>query len=80
MEGYVNAKKNVMKNQTAEDFVVLNYDDPLTRAIGESAAPQVIYFSSTQVLENGYYLSLIHIWMTAEEFVLLPSIHWKTGL
>ena len=55
MEGYVNAKKNVMKNQTAEDFVVLNYDDPLTRAIGESAVPQVIYFSSTQVLENGYY-------------------------
>ena len=55
MEGYVNAKKNVMKNQTAEDFVILNYDDPLTRAIGESAVPQVIYFSSTQVLENGYY-------------------------
>ena len=55
MEGYVNAKKNVMKNQTAEDFVILNYDDPLTRSIGESAVPQVIYFSSTQVLENGYY-------------------------
>lgn len=55
MEGYVNAKKNIMKNQTAEDFVILNYDDPLTRAIGETAVPQVIYFSSTQVLENGYY-------------------------
>lgn len=55
MEGYVNAKKNIMKNQTAEDFVILNYDDPLTRAIGETAVPQVIYLSSTQVLENGYY-------------------------
>lgn len=55
MEGYVNAKKNIMKNQTAEDFVILNYDAPLTRAIGETAVPQVIYFSSTQVLENGYY-------------------------
>lgn len=55
MENYVEAKKNIMKNQTAEDFVVLNYDDPLTRAIGETAVPQVIYFSSTQVLENGYY-------------------------
>ena len=55
MEGYVTAKKNIMKNQTAEDFVILNYDDPLTRAIGETAVPQVIYFSSTQVLENGYY-------------------------
>lgn len=55
MEGYVNAKKNIMKNQTAEDFVILNYDDPLTRAIGEKAVPQVIYFSSTQVLSEGYY-------------------------
>ncbi len=55
MEGYVEAKKNIMKNQTAEDFVVLNYDDPLTRAIGEDAVPQVIWFSSTQILENGYY-------------------------
>ncbi|MDD3222958.1 MAG: UDP-N-acetylmuramoyl-L-alanine--D-glutamate ligase [Clostridia bacterium] len=57
MEGYVEAKKNIMKNQTAEDFVILNYDDPLTRAIGETAVPQVIYFSSTQVLEKGYYFA-----------------------
>ena len=55
MEGYVEAKKNIMKNQTSEDFVILNYDDPLTRAIGEDAVPQVIWFSSTQILENGYY-------------------------
>lgn len=57
MEGYVNAKKNIMMNQTTEDFVILNYDDPLTKAIGETAAPQVIYFSGTQVLENGYYFA-----------------------
>lgn len=55
MEGYVEAKKNIMKNQTADDYVILNYDDPLTRAIGKKAVPQVIYFSSTQILENGYY-------------------------
>ena len=55
MEGYVEAKKNIMKNQTEKDYVILNYDDPLTRALGEDAVPQVIYFSSTQVLENGYY-------------------------
>lgn len=55
MEGYVSAKKNIMKNQTSDDFVVLNYDDVLTRAIGKEARPRVIWFSSTQVLENGYY-------------------------
>lgn len=57
MEGYVDAKRRIMKNQTADDFVVLNYDDPLTKAIGLHAVPQVIYFSSTQVLEEGYYFS-----------------------
>ena len=55
MEGYVEAKKNIMKNQTAKDYVILNYDDPLTHAIGENAVPQVIWFSSTQILEDGYY-------------------------
>ncbi len=55
MEGYVEAKKNIMMNQTAKDYVILNYDDPLTREIGEDCVPQVIYFSSTQILENGYY-------------------------
>ena len=55
MEGYVEAKKNIMKNQTSEDYVILNYDDPLTRDIGEKAVPQVIYFSGTQVLKEGFY-------------------------
>lgn len=55
MEGYVAAKKNIMKNQTEDDFVILNYDDVLTRGIARSACPQVIFFSSIQTLENGYY-------------------------
>ncbi len=55
MEGYVDAKRRIMKNQTADDFVILNYDDPLTKAIGLHAIPKVIYFSSTQMLEEGYY-------------------------
>lgn len=55
MEGYVAAKMNIMKNQTKDDFVVLNYDDQLTRKIGEDAVAQVIYFSSMHILEEGYY-------------------------
>ena len=55
MEGYVAAKCNIMKNQTKDDFCILNYDDPLTRNIGESCIPTVIYFSSTHILNEGYY-------------------------
>lgn len=58
MENYINIKKRVTENQTEEDWVVLNYDDPVLREFGESeeCKPQVMFFSSTQVLEKGLYL------------------------
>ena len=44
-------------NQTEEDCIVLNYGDERLRAFGESGIrPQVIWFSGTEELENGYYL------------------------
>ena len=56
MEAYVNAKKNIAKNQTAEDYCILNYEDERTREFGEHVDAQVIYFSSKQKLEKGIYL------------------------
>ena len=56
MEAYVNAKKNIAKNQTAEDYCILNYEDERTRKFGEHIDAQVIYFSSRQKLEKGIYL------------------------
>lgn len=56
MEAYVNAKKNIAKNQTAEDYCILNYEDERTRAFGEHIDAQVIYFSSRKKLEKGIYL------------------------
>ena len=56
MEAYVNAKKNIAKNQTAEDYCILNYEDEITREFGEHIDAQVIYFSSRQKLEKGIYL------------------------
>lgn len=55
MEAYIEAKRRVMANQTHDDFAVLNYDDQVTRKMGETASGKVIYFSSTQVLDEGYY-------------------------
>ena len=56
MEAYVNAKKNIAKNQTGEDYCILNYEDERTREFGEHIDAQVIYFSSRQKLEKGIYL------------------------
>ena len=49
MEAYIEAKRRVMANQTHDDFAVLNYDDQVTRKMGETASGKVIYFSSTRV-------------------------------
>lgn len=56
MEAYVEAKKQIAKNQTAEDFCVLNYEDERTKAFGEEVKAQVLYFSSAHKLERGIYL------------------------
>ena len=56
MEAYIEAKKNICRNQTPEDICVLNYEDEVTRAFGKELKAQVIYFSSRRRLEGGVYL------------------------
>lgn len=57
MEGYAAVKEGITKNQTKEDFIVLNYEDERLRAFGESGLiPTVIWFSGIRALENGYFL------------------------
>ena len=56
MEAYVEAKKQIAKNQTAEDYCVLNYEDERTKGFGEEVKAQVLYFSSAHKLERGIYL------------------------
>ena len=56
MEAYMEAKKNIFRNQNAEDTCVLNYEDPETRSFGENLDAQVLYFSSQRILDKGIYL------------------------
>lgn len=58
MENYIEIKERVTVNQTEDDCVVLNYDDPVLREFGEKEdlKPKVFYFSSTQALPEGIYL------------------------
>lgn len=62
MEAYIEAKKNICRNQTADDICVLNYEDEVTRAFGENLTAQVLYFSSKRKLEEGIYLQDGEIW------------------
>ena len=42
MEAYIEAKKNVARNQGADDICVLNYEDEILREFGETLVPQVL--------------------------------------
>ncbi len=55
MENYADVKKSIAKNQTAEDFCVLNYEDDVLRSFGETLGCKAVYFSSQRRLSDGLY-------------------------
>ena len=58
MEEYIRVKERIAENQNRDDFLVLNYEDEVLRAFGESVKDrvQVKYFSSKRALKDGMYL------------------------
>lgn len=56
MENYALVKQSISKNQTKDEFCILNYDDKLTRAMGEKITAMPVYFSHKTELEEGVFL------------------------
>lgn len=51
---YIESKKNIFKYQNENDFIVLNYDNEITRKCAKEANAKVIFFSGREKLENGF--------------------------
>lgn len=56
MENYIAAKNNITKNQTKEDWCILNYDNGETRKLGVSCPAKVLWFSLREELAEGAFL------------------------
>src|SRR5262245_25339744 len=56
MDDYAAAKANVFRNQTAEDFAVLNADDGRVSKMGSGAPARKIFFSRRRELDEGIFL------------------------
>ena len=58
MEEYARVKERITLRQGREDFCILNYEDAMLRAFGESVSDklQVIWFSSARKVPGGIYL------------------------
>ena len=59
MENYIRIKECITLNQTEDDSVVLNYDDPVLREFGQDPdlKPKVTWFSSREKLADGFCMS-----------------------
>ena len=56
MEEYIRVKERITENQTEEEVCVLNYEDPVLRAFGETLTCRAVYFSSRRSLKQGICL------------------------
>ena len=66
MECYASMKENITHNQNADDTCVLNYDNEYTRDFGKRCPARVVFFSTKEKLEDGFYLDGDNIVMSTK--------------
>ena len=57
MECYAQTKERITENQSGDDVLVLNYEDPMLREFAEGLDRNVWFFSSARPMEKGAWLS-----------------------
>ena len=68
-ENYVNAKKNIYKNQREEDFLILNFDQEECTQLAAETKATVIPFSTEQYLENGVSVKDGYVYFKGEKVI-----------
>lgn len=68
-EQYVEAKKNIYKNQREEDFLILNFNQEECRQLAEETKATVIPFSTEEYLENGASVKDGYIYFNGEKVI-----------
>jgi len=56
MKSYTDAKLRIFENQTEDDFVVLNWDDPITSKLAPLSRAKSLFFSTKSELKVGSYV------------------------
>lgn len=57
MECYIETKEKIALNQTEDEYIILNYDDPITRKTAQRVKAKAIFFSVEETLDEGLFLS-----------------------
>ena len=62
LEAYVQAKSQIFKNQTADDYAILNADDPTVMKLATSTVARKMFFSRHKELPEGVFVADGHIY------------------
>lgn len=57
METYQQMKEKIFADETAEDFLVLNYDDERSRSIEKKAKCRTVFFGKNEIPSDGAFVS-----------------------
>ena len=75
---YVDAKARVFQNQGADDFTVLNADDPSAAGLSDRTRAQLFWFSRKKEIEKGAFVRGTHIYFrdghSEREIMLLAEV------
>ena len=79
-EEYVAAKMQITKNKTAEDYLIVNWDQPELRDVSKKRKAKIIPFSRLERVEKGVYLEDEVIFYQGEPImnkmsILVPGEH-----
>lgn len=74
-ENYVNAKMNITRNQTADDFFIINWDDQEWQSLSKRSHAQVIPFSRLGKSKVGAYQENGKLYWQDEEIMLSSDVN-----
>jgi UDP-N-acetylmuramoylalanine--D-glutamate ligase len=75
MENYIAAKAKIFKNQTEENFCVLNFDNQYVRTLQCNVRARILWFSVESEVENGAFVrdGIVLFRLDGKETVIIPA-------
>lgn len=71
---YVQAKMNITKNQTKEDYLIINADQEILITLSADSKASIIPFSLYRKVENGAYIENETVYFQGEEILPVAEI------
>ncbi|WP_110112922.1 UDP-N-acetylmuramoyl-L-alanine--D-glutamate ligase [Bacillus sp. CGMCC 1.16541] len=73
-EEYIEAKASIFKNQTTNDYAVVNADDEVVVKASKDTQATIVQFSTTKQLEKGAYVKNNMVYFNDEAIIPLDKI------